>query len=210
MWVVLAAIVMMFAALSVGYIYLMSSEEKRQLIAMPRMFVVSTGLILVSSWAFEKAKTIFAARERSHIHQVVAGNAGAGLRFHILAACWLAGTIASRRLLLGQSAEYLFLSGNSASRGSPGWWYWFDVLSRHQRSTACIAVEQGNEFDLDGNRRSLLAHNGRNLALAFSAAAGFQVVEKFGSVPPAVAGGSYSDTNPPATAGGTDPTFKAE
>ena len=56
MWVVLAAILMMFAALSVGYIYLMSSEEKRQLIAMPRMFIVSTGLILVSSGAFEKAK----------------------------------------------------------------------------------------------------------------------------------------------------------
>jgi cytochrome c oxidase subunit III len=56
MWVVLAAIVMMFAALSSVYVYLMSSEEHRQPIAMPPMFVLSTGLILVSSGTFRKAK----------------------------------------------------------------------------------------------------------------------------------------------------------
>ena len=56
MWVLLAAIGMMFAALSVGYIYLMSSDEPRQPIAMPRMFIVSTGLILFSSGAFERAR----------------------------------------------------------------------------------------------------------------------------------------------------------
>ena len=56
MWVVLAAILMMFAALSAGYIYILASEEQRQTIAMPRMFFVSTGLILLSSGAFEKAK----------------------------------------------------------------------------------------------------------------------------------------------------------
>jgi len=54
MWVVLAAVVMMFAALS--SVYIMSSEEQRQPIAMPAMFFVSTGLILVSSGAFHKAK----------------------------------------------------------------------------------------------------------------------------------------------------------
>lgn len=54
MWVVLAAVIMMFAALS--SIYIMSSEEERQPVAMPRMFLLSTGLILVSSLAFHKAK----------------------------------------------------------------------------------------------------------------------------------------------------------
>jgi len=54
MWVVLAAIVMMFAALS--SVYIMSSEEQRRPIAMPPMFVVSTALILVSSGTFDRAK----------------------------------------------------------------------------------------------------------------------------------------------------------
>jgi cytochrome c oxidase subunit III len=54
MWVLLAAIVMMFAALS--SVYIMSSEEQRRPIVMPRMFLLSTGLILCSSWAFQRAK----------------------------------------------------------------------------------------------------------------------------------------------------------
>ena len=54
MWVILAAVVMMFAALS--SVYIMSSEEHRQPVAMPRMFFVSTGLILVSSGTYRKAK----------------------------------------------------------------------------------------------------------------------------------------------------------
>lgn len=54
MWVVLAAVVMMFAALS--SVYIMSTEEQRRPIAMPSMFFVSTGLILVSSGTFHQAK----------------------------------------------------------------------------------------------------------------------------------------------------------
>jgi cytochrome c oxidase subunit III len=54
MWVILAAIVMMFAALS--SVYVMSSEGERVAVAMPRMFFVSTGLILVSSGTFHRAK----------------------------------------------------------------------------------------------------------------------------------------------------------
>jgi cytochrome c oxidase subunit 3 len=54
MWVVLAAIVMMFAALS--SVYIISSSEQRQPVAMPPMFFVSTGLILVSSGTFKRAK----------------------------------------------------------------------------------------------------------------------------------------------------------
>ena len=54
MWMVLAAIVMMFGALSVAYV--MVSEEQRSPVPMPRMFFVSTGLILVSSATFYRAK----------------------------------------------------------------------------------------------------------------------------------------------------------
>lgn len=54
MWVLLAAIVMMFVALS--SVYIMSSEEQRRPVAMPRMFLVSTGLILISSATFQRAK----------------------------------------------------------------------------------------------------------------------------------------------------------
>jgi cytochrome c oxidase subunit III len=65
MWVVLAAIVMMFAALS--SVYIMSSEEQRQPVAMPHMFFVSTGLILVSSGTFRKAKrSLQHDRQRAH------------------------------------------------------------------------------------------------------------------------------------------------
>src|ERR1044072_8125073 len=54
MWIVLAAVLMMFAALS--SVYIMSSEEQRRPIAMPSMFFVSTALILVSSATFHQAK----------------------------------------------------------------------------------------------------------------------------------------------------------
>jgi len=55
MWVVIAAVVMMFAALSSVYIIL-SAGEQRVRVAMPRMFFLSTGLILLSSISFESAK----------------------------------------------------------------------------------------------------------------------------------------------------------
>jgi cytochrome c oxidase subunit 3 len=55
MWVVLAAIVMMFAALSSAYIIL-SADIGRRPVAMPRMFFLSTGVILFSSLTIEGAK----------------------------------------------------------------------------------------------------------------------------------------------------------
>jgi len=54
MWVILAAVMMMFAALS--GVYILSSEEQRRPVAMPRMFFVSTVLILVSSATYTRAK----------------------------------------------------------------------------------------------------------------------------------------------------------
>jgi len=55
MWVVLAAIVMMFAALSSAYIVLSAGEHWRP-VAMPRMFLLSTAVIVASSLSFETAK----------------------------------------------------------------------------------------------------------------------------------------------------------
>jgi cytochrome c oxidase subunit 3 len=65
MWILLAAIVMMFAALS--SVYIMSSEEQRRPVVMPRMFFVSTALILTSSWTFQRAKRSL-QREQTSAH----------------------------------------------------------------------------------------------------------------------------------------------
>ena len=55
MWVLLAAIVMMFAALSSAYIVLSGGDGWKP-IRMPRMFFLSTGILLASSAAIEIAK----------------------------------------------------------------------------------------------------------------------------------------------------------
>ena len=55
MWVIIAAIVMMFAALSSAYIIL-SVDTERRVVSMPRMFFLSTGIILLSSFTIETAK----------------------------------------------------------------------------------------------------------------------------------------------------------
>lgn len=54
-WVVLAGVVMMFAALSSAYIILSSGSEAKP-VSMPRLFYVSTGIILLSSLSIETAK----------------------------------------------------------------------------------------------------------------------------------------------------------
>jgi cytochrome c oxidase subunit 3 len=55
MWVVIAAIVMMFAALSSAYIIL-SFDQARRPVTMPQMFFLSTGIIILSSFTIETAK----------------------------------------------------------------------------------------------------------------------------------------------------------
>jgi cytochrome c oxidase subunit 3 len=55
MWVVIAAVVMMFAALSSAYIILSVDTERRP-VSMPRMFFLSTGIIVLSSLTIETAK----------------------------------------------------------------------------------------------------------------------------------------------------------
>jgi len=55
MWVVLGAIVMMFAALSSAYIVLSGGDQWRP-VRMPRMFLLSTAVIITSSFSLEVAK----------------------------------------------------------------------------------------------------------------------------------------------------------
>jgi cytochrome c oxidase subunit 3 len=67
MWVILAAIAMMFAAISSAYIIL-STDEQRQPVAMPPMFFVSTGIILTSSWTLQRAKrSLHLAQSKGYI-----------------------------------------------------------------------------------------------------------------------------------------------
>lgn len=79
MWMLLAAIVMMFGALSAAYV--MVSEEERRPVPMPRMFFVSTGLILVSSATFRRAKrSLQEDRVRAYLKWLLA-TLGLGIGF---------------------------------------------------------------------------------------------------------------------------------
>jgi cytochrome c oxidase subunit III len=71
MWVVVAAVVMMFAALSSAYIIL-SAGEQRVRVAMPLMFFLSTGLIVLSSISFESAKrSLKLGRVSGYVRRIV-------------------------------------------------------------------------------------------------------------------------------------------
>ena len=79
MWMVLAAIVMMFGALSAAYV--MVSEEQRTAVPMPRMFFVSTALIIVSSVTFQRAKrSLLQDRDRPYLKWLLA-TLGLGIGF---------------------------------------------------------------------------------------------------------------------------------
>lgn len=81
MWVVLAAVVMMFGAFSSVYIYIRSTEDQREPVAMPAMFFVSTGLILVSSATFHQAKrSLQKDRPRAYLRWLLA-TLGLGVAF---------------------------------------------------------------------------------------------------------------------------------
>jgi cytochrome c oxidase subunit 3 len=71
MWIVLAAVLMMFAALSV--VYMMTSRQQSGPVAMPTMFFVSTALILISSGTFHRAKrSLQQDRPRSYLRWLLA------------------------------------------------------------------------------------------------------------------------------------------
>jgi cytochrome c oxidase subunit 3 len=68
MWVVIAAIVMMFAALSSAYIIL-SFDSERGRVAMPPMLFLSTGILVFSSITIEAAKRSL-KREKEYGYRV--------------------------------------------------------------------------------------------------------------------------------------------
>ena len=64
-WILLAAIVMMFVALASSYIFLSGSEQWKP-VRMPRAFLISTVLILLSSLTIEKARGLLAKDLRQY------------------------------------------------------------------------------------------------------------------------------------------------
>jgi cytochrome c oxidase subunit 3 len=80
MWVIIAAIVMMFAALSSAYIILSIDTERRP-VAMPRMFYLSTGIIVLSSWTIEKAKRSLTRGNKSRYSRWIITTLVLGLLF---------------------------------------------------------------------------------------------------------------------------------
>jgi len=80
MWVVIAAIVMMFAALSSAYIIL-SVDTDRTRVSMPRMFFLSTGVIVLSSLTIEKAKRSLKRRDETRYRRWIITTLILGLIF---------------------------------------------------------------------------------------------------------------------------------
>ena len=63
-WIVLAAVVMMFVALASSYIFLSGGEQWRP-IQVPKTFLLSTGLILISSVTMESARRSLHQQQRA-------------------------------------------------------------------------------------------------------------------------------------------------
>ena len=79
-WVVLAAILMTFAALSVSYVFLSGGENWRP-IEVPRMFFVSTGIMIASSVSFEMARRCLKATKEKGYQRWLAFTLLLGLAF---------------------------------------------------------------------------------------------------------------------------------
>jgi cytochrome c oxidase subunit III len=104
MWILLAAIIMMFVALSSAYIVLSGNDQWRP-IRMPRMFFLSTGIILVSSLTM-----------RTTVSSLKGGDAGRYRTWLIVTSLLGLGFVASQLLgwreLAGQG---VYLSSNPHS-----------------------------------------------------------------------------------------------
>ncbi len=104
MWVVLAAIVMMFAAMSSIYIALAGGDEWKP-IAIPRMFFLSTAIIILSSITFEFARRCLKAEKEKACRRWLALTLLLGLAFLVTQ------LLAWRDL----RAQGVYLSGNPHS-----------------------------------------------------------------------------------------------
>ena len=103
-WMLLAAIVMVFAALGSSYIFL-SGGEQWQPVRMPRTFLLSTGLILISSVTMETARRQL-HRERDRQYQ------GWLLATLLLGVAFVCSQLVGWKQLSGAGA---YLSGNPHS-----------------------------------------------------------------------------------------------
>jgi cytochrome c oxidase subunit III len=104
MWILLAAIVMIFVALGSAYIFL-SGSAQWQPVRMPKAFILSTGLILISS------ATIEAARREIH-HENSQRYARWLLATLLLGAAFVCSQLVGWKQLVG---EGVYLSGNPHS-----------------------------------------------------------------------------------------------
>jgi cytochrome c oxidase subunit 3 len=104
MWVLLAAIVMIFVALGSAYIFL-SGGAQWQPVRMPKAFILSTGLILISS------ATIEAARREIH-HENSQRYARWLLATLLLGAAFVCSQLVGWKQLVG---EGVYISGNPHS-----------------------------------------------------------------------------------------------
>ena len=118
LWVAIGSIVMMFAGLTSAYI-VKRSQANWALLEMPKIFWVSTGVILLSSLTIFLAQRSFADRQMRKYRQLLGVTAILGLVFLILQIIGFAGYEQQdiRLTGAGSNASYSFLLAIAALHG---------------------------------------------------------------------------------------------
>ena len=118
LWVAIGSIVMMFAGLTSAYI-VKRSQANWALLEMPRIFWVSTGVILLSSLTIYLAPKAFGDRQMKKYRQLLGLTALLGLVFLILQIIGFAGYEQQdiRLTGAGSNASYSFLLAIAALHG---------------------------------------------------------------------------------------------
>ena len=118
LWVAIGSIVMMFAGLTSAYI-VKRSQANWALLEMPRIFWVSTGVILLSSLTIYLAQKAFGDRQMKKYRQLLGLTALLGLVFLILQIIGFAGYEQQdiRLTGAGSNASYSFLLAIAALHG---------------------------------------------------------------------------------------------
>jgi cytochrome c oxidase subunit III len=118
LWVAIGSIVMMFAGLTSAYI-VKRSQANWALLEMPRIFWVSTGVILLSSLTIYLAQKAFGERQMRRYRQLLGLTALLGVLFIILQIIGFAGYEQQdiRLTGAGSNASYSFLLAIAALHG---------------------------------------------------------------------------------------------
>jgi cytochrome c oxidase subunit 3 len=118
LWVAIGSIVMMFAGLTSAYI-VKRSQANWALLEMPKIFWVSTGVILLSSLTIFLSQRSFADRQMRRYRQLLGVTAILGLVFLILQIIGFAGYEQQdiRLTGAGSNASYSFLLAIAALHG---------------------------------------------------------------------------------------------